>query len=197
MNGNGSNHPRFRVEPATPEDQDAVDELWGTWPSRPEPSSRRRGCLVARGEESGTILGVAEYTRTFPPEDGVMSVMVAGSARHHGIGSALLRALAMAAMRNGIRNLGVFLRFGDEPGWRLLAAVGIPVRVYAVRGGAFIEMDLIHLMRNAVDRSMAASGNGRNTTDVGYAAQSTYATTVAHRASIGAVVDKPLATPRT
>jgi GNAT superfamily N-acetyltransferase len=195
MNGNGSSHPRFRVEPATPEDQDAVDELWGTWSSRPEPSSRRRGCLVARSEVSGTILGVAEYTRTFPPEDGVVSVMVASPERHHGIGTALLRALAIAAMRNGIRNLSVFLHFDDEPGWRLLAAVGIPVRVYKVPGGTFVEMDLVQLMRNAAD--MAAAGNGRNTADIGTAAESSDATTVVHRESIGAVVDKPFATSRT
>src|SRR5579872_5482082 len=62
MNSNGPNHPRFRVEPASPEDQDAVDELWGTWSGRPEPISRRRGCLVARSDDAGKILGVAEYT---------------------------------------------------------------------------------------------------------------------------------------
>ena len=193
MNRHELNHPWFRVEPAIPEDRDGVDELWGTWSSRPEPGSRGHGCLLARTDGSSAILGVAEYTRTFPPEDGVMSVMVASSARRQGIGTSLLRTLAMAALRNGIRNLGTFLRLDDEASWHLLAAAGIPLRVYKVSGGAFIEMDLVYLLRNATD-STAISGNGHCATDTSDAMQPTYSATVAHREPIGAVVDTALAT---
>ena len=167
------------MEPATPQDHDEVEALWGTFPSRPDRGLRGHGCLVARSDDSGVILGAAEYTRTFPPEDGVMSVMVATSARRQGIGTGLLRTLAMAALRNGIRNLGTFLRWDDEASWHLLAAAGIPVRVYKVRGGAFIELDLVYLLTRAT-ASTETSGDGHSA--------------VAHREPIGAVVDTALAT---
>ncbi|MDE3076412.1 MAG: GNAT family N-acetyltransferase [Chloroflexota bacterium] len=136
----------LRIQLAGPGDLTAIDQLWESV-ARPGTPGKPGTCFVAREERSGEILGTAEYVRTFPPEDGLWAVVVAPRARRRGVGTRLLRALVDAALHDGIRNLGAYIGCDDEPSWRLLSAIGIPVRVYRLRKAAYVEMDLVYLLR--------------------------------------------------
>ncbi|MDE3077905.1 MAG: GNAT family N-acetyltransferase, partial [Chloroflexota bacterium] len=131
-----------RIRLAGPDDSAVISHLW-EFSVRPGTPSKPGVCFVARDERAGEILGAAEYVRTFPPEDGIWAVVVAPHARRQGVGTRLLRALAEAALRDGIRNLGAFVDYDDVATWRLLSAVGIPVRVYQLGDTAYVEMDLV------------------------------------------------------
>ncbi len=134
------------IEPAGPHDF-SVDLLWESAALRPGTPDKPGTCLVARDRRSGQIVGAAEYVRTFPPEDGMWAVTVAPHARRQGVGTRLLRALADAALRDGIRSLAAFVDVNAEATWRLLGAVGIPVRIYWLRKSALVELDLVYLLR--------------------------------------------------
>src|SRR5579862_8494017 len=86
------------IERARPSDADMIAELWEAEGSRPGTLEKPGICFVARDQRSGEILGVGEYVRTFPPEDGIWGVVVAAHARRQGLATRLLRVLADAAL---------------------------------------------------------------------------------------------------
>lgn len=136
------------IEPAQPEDAETLERLWQA--SGLDVSGGRAGvCLVARDPGSRAVLGCARYARGFPPHSGAAHVAVAQQARRKGLGTALLRALAGAARRQGVRSLGIFVASDDEASWRLLAASGIPLRLYASDTGYYAELDLAAFQQGA------------------------------------------------
>jgi hypothetical protein len=56
--------------------------------------TRPAQCLVAREDQTKRLLGIAQYFRTFPPEDGCGAVLVVPEAVHGPIGGQLLQAMA-------------------------------------------------------------------------------------------------------
>lgn len=136
----------FLIGRAKPEDERAIKALWKSTrlaPPREAPTMR----LVARDAETQRLLGVADYFRTFPPEDVLFVVAVVPAERGRGVGTALLRMLARNALRNGRRNLCAFIGHDDLASWRLLRSAGIPLRIYDVEGGCYVELDLVPLLQ--------------------------------------------------
>ncbi len=143
----GSDHGKVRIERALPEDGEAADALWDVTAARVVLQEAPATRLVARDAATGRLLGVAEYFRTFPPEDVLFAVAVVPAQRRRGIGTALLRTLARVALRDGRRNLCTFIADEDIPSWQLIRAAGIPVRIYDVDDGYYVELDLGPLLQ--------------------------------------------------
>ena len=135
------------IEQGHPEHDAAAEALWKTTGVRPRTQGDPTVRLVACDSRTHEFLGVADYFRTFPPEDALGAVAVVPEQRHRGIGADLLRALARTALRNGKRNLAGFMREDDVAAWHLLRAAAIPVRLYNVQGGLYYELDLVPLLR--------------------------------------------------
>lgn len=135
------------IEMARPDDDEAAEALWRGTAARPCAQGQPVVRLVARDGKSGAFLGVADYFRTFPPEEALGGVAVVPTGRRRGVGVALLRELAGVAFRNGKRSLAGFMSEQDEAAWRLVCAAGVPVRMHQVEGGLYYELDLTPLMR--------------------------------------------------
>jgi DMSO/TMAO reductase YedYZ molybdopterin-dependent catalytic subunit len=99
--------------------------------------------LVARDRETERLLGIAQYFRTFPPEDACGAVLVIPEAVHAGVGEQLLRAMAGQALRAGIRNLGTLVGRHDSATLDLLRHAGMPVRISPLNDELYVEMDLV------------------------------------------------------
>jgi GNAT superfamily N-acetyltransferase len=138
-----SERAELLIERGSPGDDDAAEALWKSASARPCALGQPAVRLIARDARSHKFLGVADYFRTFPPEDAIGGVAVVPEERHRGVGSALLRELAKVALRNGKRNLAGFMMHDDSAARRLLHATGIPVRPYQAEGGLYCELDLL------------------------------------------------------
>ena len=99
--------------------------------------------LVAREDKTSRLLGIAQYFRSFPPEDGCGAVLVIPEAVHGGVGEHLLQAMAEQAISDGIRNLGTLVGWHDAATMDMLRAAGMPVRVSPLNDGLYVEMDLV------------------------------------------------------
>lgn len=138
---------RYSMTHARPEDASAVEAFWRSFPEEYALGCRPTVRLVARDGASGAIVGVAEYGRTFPPEDALACVAVAPEVRSRRLGASLLRSLAEAARANGIRNLGMFLRKDDLIAWRLMVSCGVPLRLYEAGKRLYVELDLVRFAK--------------------------------------------------
>ena len=134
--------PVFTVESMEACDTRAV-RLWHDLHGPNCAGTRPPQCLVAREAETSRLLGIAQYFRTFPPEDGCGAVLVVREAVHGAVGRQLLEAMAEQALFDGIRNLGTLVGRHDVATMDLLREAGMPVRVSPLNDGLYIEMDLV------------------------------------------------------
>jgi GNAT superfamily N-acetyltransferase len=141
---------KLLIERALPEDGEAAEALWEITGARALPKDAPAARLVARDAATRRFLGVADYFRTFPPEDVLGAIAVIPTERRRGVGIALLQMLARVALRDGRRNLCAFIADDDLPSRQLVRSAGIPVRVYDVEGGFYIELDLVALLQEPV-----------------------------------------------
>jgi len=139
--------PSVAIRFGVPEDEAGAGALWQDTGARAVPEGAPAARLVASDPRTGRLLGVAEYFRAFPPEDAIGAVAVLPSERRRGVGTALLQALARHALRQGKRNLAGFVPEDDVAAWNLLHSADIPLRVYDIDGGFYVELDLVSLMR--------------------------------------------------
>ncbi|MHB8620509.1 MAG: GNAT family N-acetyltransferase [Chloroflexota bacterium] len=115
-------------------------ELHGPSCAGPHPAV----CLVARGRDGGRMLGMAQYFRTFPPEDGCGAVVIAPEARHSGVGDALLHRMIDHAVHNGIRTLDTVVESDDLTTMELLRVAKLPVTVTRMNGRLYVEISAFH-----------------------------------------------------
>ena len=95
------------------------------------------------------MLGIAQYFRTFPPEDACGAVLVVPEAVYAGVGERLLRAMAEQALSDGIRGLGMLVGRHDSATLDLLRHTGMPVRISPLNDGLDVEMDLVTFAHSA------------------------------------------------
>jgi hemerythrin-like domain-containing protein len=99
--------------------------------------------LVAREQPSQRIVAIAQYFRTFPPEDACAAVLVQPDAVHSGAGERVFRVMAAQALADGIRTLGTLVGHDDHTTLDLLRNAGAPLRISPVSDGLYIEIDLL------------------------------------------------------
>ncbi|HVA24724.1 MAG TPA: GNAT family N-acetyltransferase, partial [Chloroflexota bacterium] len=90
------------------------------------------------------MLGVAQYFRTFPPEDGCGAVVIVPEARHSGVGDALLHQMLDHAVHNGIRTLDTVVDRYDLTTMELLRAAQLPVTITRMNGRLYVEINAFH-----------------------------------------------------
>jgi GNAT superfamily N-acetyltransferase len=96
---------------------------------------------VERSGEDEAIVGVARYDRD-DVGGAEFALIVEDRVQHHGIGSALFRALVEAARRRGIRTLAADVLAENRRMLRLLRASGLPIRSRRARDLIRVELDL-------------------------------------------------------
>jgi hemerythrin-like domain-containing protein/GNAT superfamily N-acetyltransferase len=134
--------PVFTVEAMEACDTQAT-RLWHDLHGPNCAGTRPAQCLVAREDQTSRLLGIAQYFRTFPPEDGCGAVLVVPEAVHGAVGRQLLETMAEQALHDGIRNLGTLVGKHDAATMDMLRAAGMPVRVSPLNDDLYIEMDLV------------------------------------------------------
>jgi|GEM_PF-2453660 GNAT superfamily N-acetyltransferase len=132
----------FTIEALHPDDQRA-SQLWHELHGPSCAGTTPPHWLVAGQVGNGRLLGVAQYVRTFPPEDACGAVLVIPEALHTGAGVELLRAMAGQALKEGIRNLGTLVSREDHATMDLLRDARAPVRISPMQGGLYVEIDLL------------------------------------------------------
>ena len=85
------------------------------------------------------IVGVVRYDRQ-ETDAAEFALVVEDRLQHHGVGSALFRALVEAARRRGIRTLQADILAENRPMLGLLRESGLPMR--SRRSGAAIRVEL-------------------------------------------------------
>ncbi len=128
------------IEPAQAQEAAMIDELWRRCGERIRFDVPPAGQVVARDRGSGRVIGVAEYFRTFPPEDVLASVCVEEPYRRQGVGARLLSTLSKLARGDGRRQLCGFIAGTNLAALRLLRSSGRDVHLHADGDGFFAEL---------------------------------------------------------
>jgi hemerythrin-like domain-containing protein/GNAT superfamily N-acetyltransferase len=134
----------FDIETVEAQCDPSAAQLWHELHGPSCDSSHPAVCLVARGRHGGQTLGVAQYFRTFPPEDGCGAVVVVPDARHSGVGDALLHQMLEHAVHNGIRMLETVVDGDDVTTMEMLRTARLPVTVSRTNGRLYVEIDAFH-----------------------------------------------------
>lgn len=130
------------IELTRMDDPEAVASLWDRCGGRSSPGTAAPAReIVARERGTGRVIGVAEFIRTFPPEDALASVCVDPAFRRMGIGGMLLEAIIASAASQGKRNLCGFVSEANLAAWKLLESSRAPARVYETDGGCYVELE--------------------------------------------------------
>ena len=132
----------FAVETLEAADPEAA-RLWHDLRGPGCQGTRPPHWLIVREQASGRTVGIAQYFRTFPPEDACGAVLVQPEALHTGAGEQLLRAMAGQALKDGIRNLGTLVSRDDHSTLDLLRQARAPIRISPLHGGLYVEIDLL------------------------------------------------------
>ena len=133
---------RFKIETLQADDPCATD-LWHQLHGPNCSGTKPPHWLIAREQQTGRILGIAQYFRTFPPEDACSAVLVLPEALHTGAGEQLFQRMAAQALKDGIRNLGTLVSHDDHATLDLLRNAGAPVRISPMHGGLYVEIDVL------------------------------------------------------
>lgn len=134
--------PAFQIEQVGP-DETWFHELWHELQAPVCAGERPATRLVAREPGTERILGLAQYFRTFPPEDGCSAVVTPPAEAHSGAGEALFHELVRRALHDGMRTLGTMVSRHDALTLDLLRKARLPIRYHPVSGGTYIEIDLL------------------------------------------------------
>ena len=130
------------IELARIDDPEAAASLWDRCGGRSslETAVPARE-IVARERGTGRVIGVAEFIRTFPPEDALATLCVDPAFRRMGIGGMLLEAIIASAASQGKRNLCGFVSEANLAAWKLLESSRAPARVYETDGSYYVELE--------------------------------------------------------
>ncbi len=136
--------PGFDIEMMEGHCDPAAAQLWQRLHGPSCAATRPAVCLVARRRDNGQMLGVAQYFRTFPPEEGCGAVVIVPEARHSGVGDALLARMVDHAVHSGIRVLGTVAGDDDLTTMELLRAANLPIVVSRMDNRLYVEIDAFH-----------------------------------------------------
>jgi hypothetical protein len=91
---------------------------------------------------TGRVLALAQYFRTFPPEDGCSAVATLPGHSWRGR-RALFHELVRHARSDGMRTLSTVVSQHDSVTLQLLREANPPIRYNTVSGGMYVEIDLL------------------------------------------------------
>jgi ribosomal protein S18 acetylase RimI-like enzyme len=130
------------IELARIDDPEAIASLWDRCGGRSSPGAAAPAReIVARERGTSRVIGVAEFIRTFPPEDALASLCVDPAFRRMGIGGMLLEAIMASAASQGRRNLCGFVSEANLAARKLLESSRAPARVYETDDGCYVELE--------------------------------------------------------
>ncbi len=136
--------PGFDIETVEARCDPAAAQLWQRLHGPSCVATHPAVCVIARGKDNGQMLGVAQYSRTFPPEDGCGAVVLVPEARHSGVGDALLMRMVDHAIHSGIRVLGTVVGGEDVTTMELLRAANLPIVVTRMDNRLYVEIHAFH-----------------------------------------------------
>ena len=136
-----TDQPAFRIEQAG-QDEPWFSQLWHELHGPVCAAERPATCLVARDSATSRILGLAQYVRTFPPEDGCSAVATVPGV-DNSVGAALFHELARRALHDGMRDLGTVVSDHDRLALDFLRKANLPIRCTPISGGTYVEIDLL------------------------------------------------------
>jgi GNAT superfamily N-acetyltransferase len=157
LDGGSTTAPEFETALADTEARAEVALLWPELDHVLRSGTRPGYVFATHDPSSRKLLGAAAYVRAFPPEDGVMGIVLRPGSHRASVARALIDQLARHARASGIRTLGLCVGRRDRETMDLLRAADLPLRAYHLTGGYYFELDLVSVYETHAPASSDSS----------------------------------------